>query len=60
MSSLTVVIESYINELFQQEEQDGSADAYDSSVETHGVGYTVKEMVKIKALEIATKGVTVQ
>lgn len=41
-------------------EQDGSADAYDSSVETHGVGYTVKEMVKIKALEIATKGVTVQ
>ncbi|MBO5493719.1 MAG: CtsR family transcriptional regulator [Pyramidobacter sp.] len=27
MSSLTEVIESYINELFQQEEQDGSADA---------------------------------
>ncbi|MBP3835729.1 MAG: CtsR family transcriptional regulator, partial [Pyramidobacter sp.] len=27
MSSLTEVIESYINELFQQEEQDGTADA---------------------------------
>ncbi len=41
-------------------EKDGSADSLDSTIESQGLGYAMKEMVHIKAVEIAMKGVTVQ
>lgn len=41
-------------------EENGSADSYDVAVETRGVGDTMKNMVKIKALEIVQDNVTVQ
>lgn len=41
-------------------DENGSADSYDAAVETRGVGDTMKNMVKIKALEIVQNNVTVQ
>ncbi|MBO4903116.1 MAG: FKBP-type peptidyl-prolyl cis-trans isomerase [Lachnospiraceae bacterium] len=41
-------------------EKDGSDDSFNSMVEEHGLGYTMKDMVKNKAVEIALKGVTVK
>lgn len=41
-------------------EENGSSDSYDAAVETRGVGDTMKNMVKIKALEIARNNVMVQ
>lgn len=41
-------------------ETEGSDESFTSQVETYGLGYTMKEMVHQKAVEIAMKGVTVQ
>ena len=54
---VTVSAEDYKAYLTQKE---GSEDSFNSSLENYGLGYTVKQMVKIKAVELATKGVTVQ
>ena len=54
---VTVSADEYKTYLLAQE---GSDDTYNNSVESYGVGHTVKDYVKIKAVEIATQGVTVQ
>lgn len=41
-------------------EKNGSTDSFDSDVETYGLPYTMKKMVKEKAIEIALSHVTVQ
>ncbi len=41
-------------------ETEGSDASFTSQVETYGLGYTMKEMVHRKAVEIAMKGVNVQ
>lgn len=40
--------------------ENGSSDSFDAASETRGVGDTVKNMVKIKALEIVKNNITVQ
>ena len=55
MSSLTEVIESYINELFQQEEQDGAAEADRVSLRRKDVAEWFVVLDKAVAMQDWTK-----